>query len=112
MVIYSIYIKRLPGFYMTYLYLPSVVLIATSLFSFYLPPGSDSKIELAVNGLLSQTVFLLLISDLLPPDANDPPYLGMMKKDCFSLRPKILKLTVLWEKGRHQLQILLNLARA
>mgnify|MGYP001791542257 FL=1 len=98
MVIYSIYIKRLPGFYMTYLYLPSVVLIATSLFSFYLPPGSDSKIELAVNGLLSQTVFLLLISDLLPPDANDPPYLGMMKKDCFSLRPKILTLTVLWEK--------------
>ena len=70
--------KRLPGFYITYLYLPCVVIIATSLFSFYLPPGTDSKIDLAVNGLLSQTVFLLLISDLLPPDANDPPYLGMI----------------------------------
>ena len=55
-----------------------MVIIATSLFAFYLPPGSDSKIDLAVNGLLSQTVFLLLISDLLPPDANDPPYLGMI----------------------------------
>ena len=63
---------------LTYLYLPCVVIIATSLFSFYLPPGSDSKIDLAVNELLSQTVFLLLISDLLPPDANDPPYLGMI----------------------------------
>ena len=83
MVVYSIYIKRLPGFYMTYLYLPCVVIIATSLFAFYLPPGSDSKIDLAVNGLLSQTVFLLLISDLLPPDANDPPYLGMIDTKCF-----------------------------
>ena len=79
MVAFIVTMERRPGFYITYLYLPCVVIIATSLFAFYLPPGSDSKIDLAVTGLLSQTVFLLLISDLLPPDANDPPFLGMFR---------------------------------
>lgn len=67
---------RIPGYYVTYLYMPSVTIIAASLFSFYLPPGSDAKIDLAVTGLLSQTVFLLLISELMPPDAHNPPLLG------------------------------------
>ena len=69
-------IQRRPGFYVTYLYIPSVVIIASSLFAFHLSPGSDAKVDLAVTGLLSQTVFLLLISDLMPPDAHNPPVLG------------------------------------
>ena len=73
---FTLTIKRRPGFYVTYLYIPSVVIIASSLFAFYLPPGSDAKVDLAVTGLLSQTVFLLLISDLMPPDAYNPPFLG------------------------------------
>lgn len=73
---FTLTIQRRPGFYVTYLYIPSVVIIASSLFAFYLPPGSDAKVDLAVTGLLSQTVFLLLISDLMPPDAYNPPFLG------------------------------------
>ena len=68
--------QRMPGFYVTYMYVPSVVIIASSLFAFYLPPGSEAKVDLAVTGLLSQTVFLLLISDLMPPDALNRPILG------------------------------------
>ena len=68
--------QRMPGFYVTYLYVPSVVIIASSLFAFHLPPGSEAKVDLAVTGLLSQTVFLLLISDLMPPDALNRPILG------------------------------------
>lgn len=73
---YTVMLKRRPGYYVTYLYMPSVVIIAASLFAFHLPPGSDAKVDLAVTGLLSQTVFLLLISDLMPPDAHNPPLLG------------------------------------
>ena len=69
-------IRRKPGYYVTYLYIPSVVIILSSLFAFHLPPGSEAKVDLAVTGLLSQTVFLLLISDLMPPDAHNPPVLG------------------------------------
>lgn len=58
------------------MYIPSVVIITSSLFAFYLPPGSDAKVDLAVTGLLSQTVFLLLISDLMPPDSHNSPILG------------------------------------
>ena len=68
--------KRMPGFYITYLYIPPVVIILASLFAFWLPPSSDSKVDLAVIGLLSQTVFLLIISDLMPPDTENPPVLG------------------------------------
>lgn len=70
--------QRMPGFYVTYLYVPSVVIIGSSLFAFHLPPGSEAKVDLAVTGLLSQTVFLLLISDLMPPDALNRPILGKL----------------------------------
>ena len=79
---FTLTIKRRPGFYVTYLCIPSVVIIASSLFAFYLPPGSDAKVDLAVTGLLSQTVFLLLISDLMPPDAYNPPFLGKIFFSC------------------------------
>lgn len=74
-------LRRLPGYYVTYLYVPAVVIIAASLFTFHLPPGSDAKVDLAVTGLLSQTVFLLLISELMPPDAFNPPFLGSIPTD-------------------------------
>lgn len=74
---FTIKMKRRPGFYVTYLFVPSVTIIGSSMFSFYLSPGSDAKVDLAVTGLLSQTVFLLLISDLMPPDSHNPPVLGM-----------------------------------
>ncbi|XP_067951352.1 neuronal acetylcholine receptor subunit alpha-10-like [Watersipora subatra] len=74
---FTLIIQRRPGFYITYLYIPSVVIIVSSLFAFYLPPGSDAKVDLGVTGLLSQTVFLLLISDLMPPDSHNPPLLGI-----------------------------------
>ena len=69
-------LKRMPGFYITYLYIPPVIIIFSSLFAFHLPPGSDAKINLVVIGLLSQTVFLLIISELMPPDTDNPPVLG------------------------------------
>ena len=68
--------ERVPGFYMTYLFAPAVVIITSILFSFYLPPDSDSKVDSAVSALLSHTVFLLLVSELMPPDALNQPILG------------------------------------
>lgn len=75
-------LKRMPGFYVTYLYVPPAVIISSSLFAVYLPPGSDTKIDLAVIGVLSQTVFLLIISELMPPDTENPPVLGKFTCQC------------------------------
>jgi len=43
---------------------------------FLLPPESGEKVSLEVTVLLSQAVFLLVISDFLPPSAQNFPILG------------------------------------
>lgn len=43
---------------------------------FLLPPESGEKVSLEVTVLLSQAVFLLVISDFLPPSADNFPILG------------------------------------
>ncbi|XP_067951349.1 neuronal acetylcholine receptor subunit alpha-10-like [Watersipora subatra] len=68
--------NRLPGFYITYIYIPPIIIIFSSLAAFYLPTGSEAKVNLAVIGLLSQTVFLLIINELLPPDSENSSLLG------------------------------------
>jgi hypothetical protein len=44
---------------------------------FLLPAESGEKVSLEVTVLLSQSVFLLVISDFLPPSADNFPILGM-----------------------------------
>ena len=46
---------------------------------FLLPPESGEKVSLEVTVLLSQAVFLLVISDFLPPSAQNFPILGKHK---------------------------------
>lgn len=43
---------------------------------FLLPPESGEKVSLEVTVLLSQAVFLLVISDFLPPSADNFPIIG------------------------------------
>ncbi|XP_070540914.1 neuronal acetylcholine receptor subunit alpha-10-like [Ptychodera flava] len=75
-VIYSVYLKRLPMYYVFYLVMPCSLISATTLLSFFLPVESGEKVGLGITVLLSLTVFLLLLAETLPPMQNSVPILG------------------------------------
>ena len=76
---YLFVFKRNPTFYVTVIILPSIILGLMSMLSFLIPPHSGDKVSLGVTLLLSLTVELLVISDILPPSStSDFPIIGEM----------------------------------
>ncbi|XP_077992147.1 neuronal acetylcholine receptor subunit alpha-10-like [Glandiceps talaboti] len=74
--VYSVFLKRLPMYYVFYLVMPCSLISATTLLSFFLPVESGEKVGLGITVLLSLTVFLLLLAETLPPMQNSVPILG------------------------------------
>ncbi|XP_071948495.1 neuronal acetylcholine receptor subunit alpha-10-like isoform X2 [Antedon mediterranea] len=71
-VTYYIYLRRVPTYFVFYLIMPCTLISATTLLSFFLPPESGEKVSLGITVLLSLTVFLLLVAELLPPTGAVP----------------------------------------
>ena len=64
-------------FYVMGLIFPCILLYSISFIGFYITPGSGDKINLEVTILLALIVFLIIVSDMLPPVPDDIPLLGI-----------------------------------
>lgn len=75
-VTYDFIIKRKPLFYTINLIVPCLLITSLAILVFYLPSNCGEKMTLCISVLLALTVFLLLISKIVPPTSLDVPLVG------------------------------------
>lgn len=73
---FYIHVRRKPKFFLFNIVLPIIVLSAVTLTVFWLPAGSGEKVGLAVSVLLSFTLFMLVVSNILPRTSESTPLLS------------------------------------
>lgn len=75
-IFFNITLRRKTLFYTVNLIVPCVGISYLSVLVFYLPADSGEKIALCISILLSQTMFFLLISEIIPSTSLAVPLLG------------------------------------
>ncbi|KAF3852000.1 hypothetical protein F7725_005355 [Dissostichus mawsoni] len=75
-ITYDFVIKRKPLFYTINLIIPCVLITSLAILVFYLPSDCREKNTLCISVLLALTVFLLLISKIVPPTSLAVPLIG------------------------------------
>lgn len=79
-ITYDFVIQRKPLFYTINLIIPCVLITSLSILVFYLPSDCREKIMLCISVLLALTVFLLLISKIVPPTSLAVPLIGQYQR--------------------------------
>lgn len=103
-VTFTVTMMRKPLYYLFNVIAPCLVLVATVLFSFFLPPESGERIGLTLTVLLAFAVFLNMISGKLPRNSDTIPMLAkffvtMMAESAFSLVTTCIVLVVHYRSG-------------
>lgn len=75
-IFFNITLRRKTLFYTVNLIIPCVGISYLSVLVFYLPADSGEKVALCISILLSQTMFFLLISEIIPSTSLALPLLG------------------------------------
>lgn len=83
-VTFYIVLKRKPLFYLMNLMFPCLLISMVACLGFLLPPDSGEKVSLEITVLLSLAVFLLVVSETLPPSSETFPYIGMLLNVTYS----------------------------
>lgn len=84
-VTYSFILKRLPLFYTLFLIIPCLGLSFLTVLVFYLPSDEGEKLSLSTSVLVSLTVFLLVIEEIIPSSSKVGPHGGVLKPIKFIL---------------------------
>ena len=73
---YHVVFQRRPFFFLLNMLLPCALVTMVAMFGFCVPPESGERVSLGVTVLLSLTVFLLIVTDEMPP-MMDIPLIGI-----------------------------------
>ncbi|XP_067665509.1 neuronal acetylcholine receptor subunit alpha-10-like [Haliotis asinina] len=76
-VTFYVNLRRKPFFYLVNLLFPCILITAVGLLGFLLPPDAGEKVSLEITVLLSLAVFMLVVSDTLPPTSETFPFIGI-----------------------------------
>ncbi|XP_066495268.1 5-hydroxytryptamine receptor 3B [Tiliqua scincoides] len=82
---FNIVICRRPLLYVVSLLIPSILMVAVDLGSFYLPPNSGSRISFKTSVLVGYTVFKVNMADELPVTAGSTPLISIFFTVCMAL---------------------------
>lgn len=93
-ITFNITLRRKTLFYTMNLIIPCVGISFLTVLTFYLPSESGEKISLCISILLSLTVFVLLLNDLIPPTSLVVPLIGKYLSFTFILVSLSVLLTV------------------
>uniref|UniRef100_A0A8C5KB30 Cholinergic receptor, nicotinic, beta polypeptide 3 n=1 Tax=Jaculus jaculus TaxID=51337 RepID=A0A8C5KB30_JACJA len=75
-ITYSFVLRRLPLFYTLFLIIPCLGLSFLTILVFYLPSDEGEKLSLSTSVLVSLTVFLLVIEEIIPSSSKAIPLIG------------------------------------
>ncbi|XP_072293848.1 neuronal acetylcholine receptor subunit non-alpha-2-like [Eucyclogobius newberryi] len=75
-ITFSFILKRLPLFYTLFLIIPCLGLSFLTVLVFYLPSDEGEKLSLSTSVLVSLTVFLLVIEEIIPSSSKVIPLIG------------------------------------
>ncbi|KAK2167531.1 hypothetical protein NP493_1271g01026 [Ridgeia piscesae] len=76
-VTYTIQMRRKPLFYVFNMILPCLLITLVALLGFYIPSDSGEKVTMGITTLLSMTVFLMLVTESMPPTSDVLPLIGL-----------------------------------
>ncbi|ELT92735.1 hypothetical protein CAPTEDRAFT_165266 [Capitella teleta] len=76
-VTYIIQMRRKPLFYVFNMILPCMIITLVALLGFYIPSDSGEKVTMGITTLLSMTVFLMLVTENMPPTSDVLPLIGL-----------------------------------
>ncbi|NP_001267746.1 ligand-gated ion channel 4-like precursor [Aplysia californica] len=74
---FHILIKRRPLFYIFNMILPCILITLVALLGFYIPSDSGEKVTMGITTLLSMTVFMMLVTENMPPTSDVLPLIGI-----------------------------------
>lgn len=75
-LVYTLHLARKPGYYIINFVMPLGCLFVSSFLVTLVPADSGEKVSLSVTLLLSSTVYLLVVVDMLPVQSETEPLLG------------------------------------
>ncbi|KAH3755061.1 hypothetical protein DPMN_189744 [Dreissena polymorpha] len=112
---YDIVIKRRPLFYLFNMVMPCVLITLVALLGFYMPPESGEKVSMGITTLLSIVVFLMIVSESLPPTSDVVPLIGLYYGVTIAIVSSATAMTVLtvniYHKGTRGIEVPVTVKR-